>query len=85
MDIRVILSLVFAFVVLIAGLVLLPIILNQTNTVTTNAYIANYSGVEDLVELVPLIVVVGIMAIAGIIAFVAIKNQGRIAGGGMGK
>ena len=81
MDIRVILALVFAFVVLIAGLVLLPIILNQTNTAQTNEYVANFPGVGDLIGLVPLIVVVGIMALAGIIAFVAMKNQGRIAGG----
>ncbi len=84
MDIRVILALVFAFVVLVAALVLLPIILNQVNTTQTNEYIDNFPGVNDLVGLVPLIVVVGVMAIAGIIAFVAIKNQGRVASGGSG-
>ena len=83
MDIRIILSLVFAFVVLVAGLVLLPIILNQTNTAQTNEYVTNFAGVEDLIGLIPLIVVVGIMALAGIIAFVALKNQGKIAGGGV--
>ena len=82
MDIRVILSLVFAFVVLVAALVLLPIILNQTATTQNNEYIAQFPGVDDLVGLVPLIVVVGVMAVAGIISFVAVRNQGRIAGGG---
>ena len=82
MDIRVILALVFSFVVLVAALVLLPIILNQTAATQNNEYIDNFPGVDDLVGLVPLIVVVGVMAVAGIISFVAFKNQGRIAGGG---
>lgn len=82
MQIGVILSLVFAFVVLVAGLILTPIILNQTNTTQTNDYIDNFAGVSDLIGLVPLVVVVGLLALAGIIAFVAIKNQGKIAGGG---
>lgn len=82
MDIRVILALVFSFVVLVAALVLLPIILNQTATTQNNEYIDQFPGVDDLVGLVPLIVVVGVMAVAGIISFVAFKNQGRIAGGG---
>jgi hypothetical protein len=84
MQIGTLLAVLFAFVLVLFGLILTPLILDQSAETQGNTYVNQFPGVSSLIGLVPLIVVVGLIALAGVIAFVAIKNQGKIAGGGTG-
>ena len=70
----------FGVVVYVAYLVLAPIILNSTNTVQSNAYIGNYSGVSDLFGLGPLIFAVGGLIAAGLPVFLLIRQSTKFGG-----
>lgn len=77
MQINRIMGVIFAVIIVVVGLVMLPLILDQTNAATTNAYIADFSGTSAIVELVPLLYSVGVLGLAGSVAFLAIRSGGR--------
>ncbi len=74
MQINRIMGVIFAVIVVVVGLVMLPLVLNQTQTAVSNAYIDNFPGTASIVELVPLLYSVGVLGLAGTVAFFALKQ-----------
>jgi hypothetical protein len=77
MQINKIMGVIFSVIVVVVGLVMLPLILTQTNTATSNAYIASFPGTSSIVELIPLLYSVGVLGLAGGVAFFTLKSAGK--------
>jgi len=73
-QINKIMGVIFAVIVVVVGLVMMPLVLNQTATASQNAYIAQFSGVEAILNLIPVLYTVGVLGLAGAVAFVALKS-----------
>lgn len=61
--------------VLVAFLAIFPTILSSTYESSTSSYISEFSGVQSIVNLIPLIAVVGGLAVAALIAKSATKGR----------
>jgi len=75
MQMNRIMGVIFAVIVVIVGLVMLPLVLNQTNTARSNTYIANFPGTQAIIDLIPLLYSVGVLGLAGAVAFFAIRGN----------
>ncbi len=77
-----IMGVIFSVIVVIVGLVMLPLILNQTQTARANVNIDNFPGTQAIIDLIPLLYSVGVLGLAGAVAFFAIRGGGGDGGGG---
>lgn len=68
-------AIVMAVVVLVAFLAIFPTILSSTYASSNSEYITSFSGVQSIVNLIPLIAVVGGLAVAALIAKSATKGR----------
>jgi len=76
MQMQRIMGVIFAVIVVIVGLVMLPLVLDQTQTARSNANIGNFPGTQAIIDLIPLLYSVGVLGLAGAVAFFAIRGQG---------
>jgi|TARA_Y100000310_G_scaffold34971_2_gene33110 uncharacterized alpha/beta hydrolase family protein len=74
MQINKIMGVIFSVIVVVVGLVMLPLILTQTNTASTNEYISSFPGTDSIVELIPLLYSVGVLGLAGGVAFFTLRS-----------
>jgi len=75
MQMQRIMGVIFSVIIVIVGLVLLPIVLDSTNTARSNAYIANFPGTQAIIDLIPLLYAVGVLGLAGAVAFFAVRTS----------
>ena len=68
-------AIVMAVVILVAFLAIFPTILQSTYDSSNSTYITEFSGVQSIVNLIPLIAVVGGLAVAALIARSATKGR----------
>ena len=68
-------AIVMAVVGLVAFLAIFPTILQSTYDSSNSTYITDFSGVQSIVNLIPLIAVVGGLAVAALIARSATKGR----------
>ncbi len=68
-------AIVMAVVVLVAFLAIFPTILQSTYDSSNSTYITEFSGVQSIVNLIPLIAVVGGLAVSALIARSATKGR----------
>lgn len=61
-------------IVVVVAVILLPIVMDATDTLFDNANIANYTGLTSFLGLVPLLYTVGLMAISGLLGFRQIRK-----------
>jgi hypothetical protein len=69
-----IMGVIFAVIVVIVGLVMLPLVLDQTYTARSNSNIGDFPGTQAIIDLIPLLYSVGVLGLAGAVAFFAIRN-----------
>lgn len=77
MQMQRIMGVIFAVIVVIVGLVMMPLVLDQTATARGNQYIGNFPGTQAIIDLIPLLYSVGVLGLAGAVAFFAIREGGR--------
>lgn len=63
-------------IVVVVAVILLPIVMDATDTLFDNANIGNYTGLTSFLGLVPLLYTVGLMAISGLLGFRQIRKGG---------
>ena len=72
-----VMGVIFAVIVVIVGLVMMPLVLDQTQTARSNANINNFPGTQAIIDLIPLLYSVGVLGLAGAVAFFAIRGNER--------
>ena len=77
MQMQRIMGVIFSVIIVIVGLVMMPLVLDQTQTARSNAYIANFPGTQAIIDLIPLLYSVGVLGLAGAVAFFAIRGTGN--------
>jgi len=66
-------GIILAVVLVVVGLVLAPIVIDQVSTTAANGNIANYPGTSALLDLVPLLYIVGVLGLAAGVAFLTFR------------
>jgi len=74
MQMQRIMGVIFSVIIVIIGLVLLPIVLDSTQTARSNANIGNFPGTQAIIDLIPLLYAVGVLGLAGAVAFFAVRT-----------
>ena len=74
MQMNRIMGVIFSVIIVIVGLVMMPLVLDQTQTARSNAYITNFPGTQAIIDLIPLLYSVGVLGLAGAVAFFAIRG-----------
>lgn len=72
MDVK---STILTTVVVIVAVILLPLVITQTNTLLARADITSYTGLASFLGLVPLLYVLGITFITGMVGFKAVRGR----------
>ncbi len=70
-----IMGIIFAVILVVVGLVMLPLVLDQTSIARANGNIGNFTGTKSIIDLIPLLYSVGVLGLAGFVALVTIKKQ----------
>ncbi len=71
-----IMGIIFAVILVVVGLVMLPLVLDQTSVARVNPNIGNFTGTQSIIDLIPLLYSVGVLGLAGFVALVTIKKKG---------
>lgn len=69
-----IMGVIFSVILVVVGLVMLPLVLDQTQTARSNSYIGNFAGTQAIIDLIPLLYSVGVLGLAGFVALSAIRG-----------
>lgn len=72
MDVK---STILTTVVVIVAVILLPLVITQTDTLLARADIDSYTGLGSFLGLVPLLYVLGITFITGMVGFRAVRSK----------
>ena len=72
MDVK---STILTTVVVIVAVILLPLVITQTDTLLARSDIASYTGLGSFLGLVPLLYVLGITFITGMVGFRAVRGK----------
>ncbi len=72
-----IITLIMSILVIVIGVIMAPLVFDQTGFARGNSNIDNFAGVQAIVDLIPLLYAVGVLALAGGLAFAAIKGGGN--------
>ena len=66
----------FVGLILIAvGLIVFPVVLTGAATILADANIADYTGLETLVEIAPLLIFIGFLGSGGVLTFQGIQAK----------
>ena len=72
MDVK---STILTTVVVIVAVILLPLVITQTDTLLARADISSYTGLSSFLGLVPLLYVLGITFITGMVGFKSVRGK----------
>jgi len=61
-------------IVIVVAIILLPLVITQTDTLLARSDIDNYTGLSSFLGLVPLLYVVGILAVSGVLGWRSVKG-----------
>lgn len=75
LDVGDIVGLIMSILVIVVGILMAPVVLDQAGFARGNANIGNFAGTQAIVDLIPLLYAVGVLGLAGGIAFVVIKRR----------
>lgn len=70
-----IMGIIFAVILVVVGLVMLPLILDQTAEARANSNIGYFQGTQAIVDLIPLLYAVGVLGLAGFVALVTLRSK----------
>ena len=62
-------------IVVVVAIILLPIVIDQTDTLLARSDIANYTGLDSFLGLVPLLYIIGALALTGILGFRQVRSK----------
>ena len=68
---------VSGLVLIVIALAMFPIVLDGTNTILSDANIADYTGLESIVEIAPLIILVGLLFSGGFFMYSGARSIRR--------
>lgn len=66
---------ILATVVVIVAIIMLPMVVTQTDTLLAREDISTYTGLSSFLGLVPLLYVVGLLFITGLLGFKAVRGK----------
>jgi len=72
MDVK---STILTTVVVIVAVILLPLVITQTDALLARADLSSYTGLSSFLGLVPLLYVLGITFITGMVGFRAVRSK----------
>ena len=72
-----IMGIIFSVILVVIGLVMLPLVLNETQAARGNQYIGNFPGTQAVIDLIPLLYGVGVLGLAGFVAVQSIRGGGK--------
>lgn len=72
MDVK---STILTTVVVIVAVIMLPLVISQTDTLLARADLSTYTGLSSFLGLVPLLYVLGITFITGMVGFRAVRGR----------
>ena len=70
-----IMGIIFAVILVVVGLVMLPLVLDQTTTARNNSNIGYFTGTKAIIDLIPLLYSVGVLGLAGFVALVTLRSK----------
>lgn len=62
-------------IVVVVAVILLPLVIDNTDTLLARSDIDNYTGLSSFLGLVPLLYIVGIMTVTGLLAFKTTRGK----------
>ena len=74
-SVQQIMGIIFAVILVVVGLVMLPLVLDQTSEARGNANIGNFTGTKSIIDLIPLLYSVGVLGLAGFVAMTTIRGK----------
>jgi len=72
MDVK---STILTTVVVVVGIIMLPLVITQCDSLITRADIGSYTGLASFLGLVPLLYVLGLTFITGMVGFRAVRSK----------
>lgn len=70
-----IMGIIFAVILVVVGLVMLPLVLDQTTVARSNSNIGYFTGTQAIIDLIPLLYAVGVLGLAGFVALVTLRSK----------
>ena len=70
-----IMGVIMAVLLVLVGLVVMPIVIDQTTATRASPNISYYSGTKAIIELIPLLFAVGVLGLAGTVAFFSLRGK----------
>lgn len=62
-------------IVVVVAIILLPLVMSNTDTLLARSDIDNYTGLSSFLGLIPLLYIVGIMTVTGLLGFKSVKGK----------
>lgn len=62
-------------IVVVVAVILLPLVIDNTDALLARSDIGNYTGLESFLGLIPLLYIVGIMTVTGLLAFKSVRGK----------
>lgn len=62
-------------IVVVVAVILLPLVIDNTDALLERSDIGNYTGLESFLGLIPLLYIVGIMTVTGLLAFKSVRGK----------
>ncbi len=72
-----VMKVVMGIIVIVIAFAMFPIVLDGTHTVLSDANLSDYTGLESIVSIAPLIVFVGMLIGGGLLTFSGVRNRKR--------
>jgi hypothetical protein len=77
-------TMIIGIIMMVVALIMFPIILDAVSTILADANLADYTGLETMVAIAPLIIFIGLLAGGGWLTFKGLTS-GRSSSGKSGK
>ncbi len=72
-----VMKVVMGIIVIVIAFAMFPIVLDGTHTVLSDANLSDYTGLESIVSIAPLIIFVGMLFGGGLLTFSGARSRSR--------
>ena len=72
-----VMKVVMGIIVIVIAFAMFPIVLDGTHTVLSDANLSDYTGLESIVSIAPLIIFVGMLFGGGLLTFSGVRGRSR--------